>query len=182
LDQILAGAEHIPSTPEPVLEVAVGLVGLVFIIILHGVGIRFVNRRFNSTWIKVDAHTPIWRINVIFTAAIASLSMLHFIETMLWALPISHSGIIPNLRDAYYFVLDRYTTLGEDNVHLPTRWRLIGPIIAMSGLFTFGWTGSVLVSIMGELGRLDRARARAQDDKPDGQPTKQAPPGAGIGS
>ena len=29
----------------------------------------------------------------------------------------------------------------------------------MSGLFTFGWTGSVLVSIMTEFGKLDRSRA-----------------------
>ena len=89
-------------------------------------------------------------------------------------MPISRAGIIPSLRDSYYFVLDRYTTLGEDGLKLGERWRLIGPIIAMSGLFTFGWTGSVLVSIMGELGRLDRVRARkavADDGKPDDPPS-----------
>ena len=163
MDQILSGAErHIPT--DPVMEIAVGLVGLIAIIILHGIGIRFVNRLFSAAWVRVDARTPIWRINLILATALAALSMLHFVETMLWALPLSHAGIIPKLRDSYYFVLDRYTTLGEDALQLPNRWRLLGPIIAMSGLFTFGWTGSVLVSIMGELGRLDRARARRQDD------------------
>ena len=70
--------------------------------------------------------------------------------------------MIPSMRDSYYFVLESYTTLGEGTVQLPEPWRLIGPIIAMSGLFTFGWTGSVLVSIMTELGRLDRSRARRE--------------------
>ncbi|HJS61739.1 MAG TPA: two pore domain potassium channel family protein, partial [Pseudolabrys sp.] len=37
---------------------------------------------------------------------------------------------------------------------------LLGPIIAMSGLFTFGWTGSILVSIMTDFGRYDMLRAR----------------------
>ncbi|MFO1142320.1 MAG: hypothetical protein U1E59_08015 [Amaricoccus sp.] len=162
MDNILIGAESRIPNPTPVLEIGIGLVGLVVIIFLHGVGIRFVNRRFNSAWVRVTPHTPIWRINVILTAAIFGLCLLHFIETLLWAVPISRAGIIPSLRDSYYFVLDRYTTLGEDQMNLDARWRLIGPIIAMSGLFTFGWTGSVLVSIMGELGRQDRERARKE--------------------
>ena len=54
------------------------------------------------------------------------------------------------MRDSYYFVLESYTTLGEGNVTLPDRWRLLGPIIGMSGLFTFGWTGSVLVRGVGK--------------------------------
>ena len=33
----------------------------------------------------------------------------------------------------------------------------------MSGLFTFGWTGSVLVSIMTDFDKLDRARAARQE-------------------
>jgi hypothetical protein len=31
---------------------------------------------------------------------------------------------------------------------LPDGWHMLAPIIAMSGLFTFGWTGSVLVEIV----------------------------------
>ncbi|MGO4837464.1 ion channel, partial [Rhizobiaceae sp. 2RAB30] len=65
----------------------------------------------------------------------------------------------------YYFVLESYTTLGAGNIALPDQWRLLGPSIAMSGLFTFGWTGSVLVSIMTEFGKLDRIRARNLDSR-----------------
>jgi hypothetical protein len=39
----------------------------------------------------------------------------------------------------------------------------------MSGLFTFGWTGSVLVGIMTEFGQLDRNRARKRE-KAEGAP------------
>ncbi len=45
---------------------------------------------------------------------------------------------------------------------LPDTWRLLGPIIAMSGLFTFGWTGSVLVSIMTDFDKFDKLRARRE--------------------
>ena len=53
-------------------------------------------------------------------------------------------------------MLESYTTLGEGTVTLPDSWRLIGPMIAMSGLFTFGWTGSVLVSVMSDFLKFDR--------------------------
>jgi hypothetical protein len=90
---------------------------------------------------------------------------LHFAETLVWAIPVFLTGWIPSMRDSYYYVLESYTTLGEGTVSLPDRWRLIGPIIAMSGLFTFGWTASALVNIMTEFGKLDKVRARRTKDR-----------------
>ena len=133
---------------------------MIVIIFVHGVGIRTINQRFSKSWIHVNSATPHWRINLLFAVTIGSLAALHFAETFLWAAPVSLMGLIPSMRDSYYFVLESYTTLGEGAVSLPDRWRLIGPIVAMSGLFTFGWTGSVLVSIMTEFGKLDRVRAK----------------------
>jgi len=147
------------GAPEPLVEVLVGTIGLIVIIFVHGISIRVINRRFSERWVHVTPHTAHWRVNLMLAVTIAALSVAHFAETLLWALPISYTGMIPKMRDSYYFVLESYTTLGEGSVGLPDRWRLIGPIIAMSGLFTFGWTGSVLVSIMTDFNRLDRSRA-----------------------
>ena len=155
------------STPKPVLEIVVGTLMLIVIIFVHGAGIRTINQRFSQSWIHVNDTTSYLRLNLLLAVTIAWLAALHFAETLLWAVPVSVMGLIPSMRDSYYYVLENYTTLGEGNVHLPDRWRLIGPIIAMSGLFTFGWTGSVLVSIMTEFGKLDRVRARG--------PTKHRP-------
>jgi hypothetical protein len=44
-------------------------------------------------------------------------------------------------------------------VRLPPSWRQLGPIIAVSGLFTFGWTSSVLVYVMTQFGTLDTHHA-----------------------
>ncbi len=148
------------SAPNPIFEIALGTLIMIVIIFVHGVGIRTINQRFSKTWIHVNSDTPHWRINLLLAFTIASLAVLHFAETLLWAAPVWLMGLISSMRDSYYFVLESYTTLGEGTVNLPDRWRLIGPIIAMSGLFTFGWTGSVLVSIMTEFGKLDRIRAK----------------------
>jgi hypothetical protein len=148
------------SAPKPLLEIVVGTLIMIVVIFAHGAGIRTINRRFSESWIHVTDATPYWRLNLLLASTISSLAALHFAETLLWAIPVSVTGLIPSMRDSYYYVLESYTTLGEGNISLPDRWRLIGPIIAMSGLFTFGWTGSVLVSIMTEFGKLDRVRAK----------------------
>jgi hypothetical protein len=148
------------SAPNPVLEIVLGTLILIVIICVHGVGIRIINQSFSRSWIRVNDSTPHWRVNLLLVFTIGCLAALHFAETLLWAGPVSLMGLIPSIRDSYYYILESYTTLGEGTVVLPDRWRLIGPIMAMSGLFTFGWTGSVLVSIMAEFGKFDRGRAR----------------------
>jgi len=48
---------------------------------------------------------------------------------------------------------------------LPAAWNMLSPIIAISGLFTFGWTGSVLVGFVSSLNRLrDPASLTAKGD------------------
>ena len=147
------------AAPEPFVEIVVGMIGLIVIIFVHGACLRAINRHFNDRWVQFTPATARWRVNLLLSGTIAALSCTHFAETLIWALPISTTGMIPAMRDSYFFVLQSYTTLGAGNVALPEQWRLIGPIIAMSGLFTFSWTAGVLVSVMNEFGKLDRARA-----------------------
>jgi len=151
------------TDPGPLFEIAIGTIGLVVVMFFHGIGVRFINRHYSTAWVKVDATTPHWRVNLLLAGVITCFAIVHLVETLIWAAPIHSLGVIPDLRDAYYYVLESYTTLGEGQVSLPDRWRLIGPIIAMSGLFTFGWTGSVLVGIMTEYSQLDRSRARRKE-------------------
>jgi amino acid transporter len=153
------------SGPKPVLEIVLGTLMMIVVIFVHGAGIRTINQRFSKSWIHVNDTTPYWRLNLLLAITIGSLAALHFAETLLWAIPLSVTGLIPSMRDSYYYVLESYTTLGGGNINLPDRWRLVGPIIAMSGLFTFGWTGSVLVNVMTEFGKLDKVRAKGPTDR-----------------
>ncbi|MER8435053.1 ion channel [Mesorhizobium sp. M1312] len=153
------------STPKPVLEIVFGTLIMIVIIFVHGAGIRTIHQRFSESWVQVNDTTAYWRLNLLLAITIGSLAALHFAETLLWAIPIFLAESIPSMRDSYYYVLESYTTLGEGSISLPDRWRLVGPIIAMSGLFTFGWTGSALVSIMTDFGKLDKVRAKDLRDR-----------------
>lgn len=143
----------------PVLEMLVGLLILTVVILVHGIGVRLVYRHFSRVWEQGGSKMSAWQSNTIVAVAIASLAALHLLVTFMWALPIWGGGLIPSLRDSYFFVLENYTTLGDDTVSLPKSWRLIGPVIAISGLFNFGWTASIFVNMMHDIGRFDRARA-----------------------
>ena len=148
------------NQPDPILEVAFGMLGLVLVMFVHGAGIRLINRHYSAAWVKVRPVTAHWRINLLLAVVITAFAVVHLVETLIWAVPIHRLGILPTLRDSFYYVLESYTTLGDGTVALPEPWRLVGPMIAMSGLFTFGWTGSVLVGIMNQFSELDRQRAR----------------------
>ena len=147
-------------TSKPLLQLAVGTLFLIVILFVHGTGVRNISRSFNRTWVSVTPQTSYWWTTMIMGLVIAGFTALHHFETLLWALLTKYIGAIPGMRDAYFYVLKSYTTLGEGGVTLPNDWRLLGPMMAISGLFAFGWTGSVLVAIMTEFGKLDRSRAR----------------------
>ena len=156
---------HAPNLiPEPLNEIIIGVSFLVLIIFVHGYGLRKLNRVYSKWWHRVTQDPSALKADLLLAFAISALTILHLFETMILAVPIYMSGLIPNLRNSYYFVLESYTTLGEGNISLPYDWRLVGPIIAISGLFTFGWTGSVLVNVMSDLMRLDKDRSRKEQN------------------
>jgi hypothetical protein len=141
------------TEPGLVGEIGFSLCLLVLVISVHGWFMSSISRFFGARFARFTSKTRQWRVTLLMTATIAMLAIAHLLETLVWAAPIWLMGIIPDLRDAYFFVLEAYTTLGETKVSLPETWRLAGPMIAISGLFTFSWTGSVLVYVMTEIGR-----------------------------
>lgn len=141
------------TTPGFLTEISFGVLFLVIIISVHGWCLGAISKQFGQRFGNFTARTPKWRVRFLMTVTVTLLAWTHFFETLIWTLPIWYFGLISNFRDAYFFVLEAYTTLGEGAIALPESWRLAGPIIAISGLFTFSWTGSVLVYVVTETGR-----------------------------
>ena len=146
---------------DPLIELGLATFVLVIIIVLHGYLLGRASKFFSVRHALYTPATSRWRASALTGVTIAMLVAIHLLETVLWTVPILQFGILHNFSDAYYYVLETYTTLGEGNVSLPTQWRLVGPVIAISGLFTFGWTASVLVYVMNESGKLQAARTKA---------------------
>lgn len=153
----------VTSIADPGLLTELGFAVLVLVIIIsvHGWCMGSISKFFASRFSRFTPETRQWRVSLLTGMSITLLALTHLFETFLWAAPIWWLGLISGFRDTYFFVLEAYTTLGEGTVALPDTWRLAGPMIAISGLFTFSWTGSVLVYVMTETGRRHSRTERA---------------------
>lgn len=140
-------------------EIAVGIFILIITILMHGAGMRAITRQFGTLLDRSKPQPARLREDLMLGAAVGALAVLHLLETLVWTLPIYLGGLIPDPGDSYYFVMQSYTTLGDSNISLPAQWRLLEPIIAMSGMLTFGWTAAVLVSLMTEYARHEMLRS-----------------------
>ena len=80
------------------------------------------------------------------------LILVHVAAITVWALFYWWRECLPSAEAAFYFSGVTYTTLGYAEGTLSRQWRIMAPMMAMSGVFAFGWTTSVLFSIVGDGG------------------------------
>ena len=79
---------------------------------------------------------------------------LHIAEILIWAFVLNRMGLLVHAYDAIYFCANGYTTLGMGKMDIEEHWKLISPIIGISGSFTFAWTTSALVDVVASNRRL----------------------------
>jgi hypothetical protein len=121
---------------------------LLLIVLLHATGMRLLTDRFERRILTFGVMRSTWRPDVLMGFVVLLMLMLHLLEIWVWSAALVYSGLVDNWRAAGFFAANTYTTVGYGNFVLPDGWHMLAPIIAMSGLFTFGWTGSVLVEIV----------------------------------
>ncbi len=133
----------------PAADLAFGGTILVFIVLFHGMGIRMLTGHLVKRSQYILGHPTYWRADLLMVSTVFALLALHLFEIFLWAASLVYSGMVTDWRTAGFFAGNTYTTIGYGNFVLPLRWNMMAPIIAISGLFTFGWSASVLVDLVG---------------------------------
>jgi hypothetical protein len=140
----------IPSEFKPLAAIALGSVVLVVEVIFHGIGLHLIIVPFKRREMRLRVGRPhLAQAAFLFGWAVFLMLFLHLIEIAFWAFALLRMGLILRPVDALYFCANSYTTLGYGSLDLGSAWRNIAPIIAISGLFTFAWTASSLVNIVG---------------------------------
>ncbi len=128
----------------PLGEIAFGSAMLILSLIIHGFGMLIVqrsNRQFQQLPLGFKREAA-------FSVLILMLLLTHMVEMFMWASMLAWGGAIGTFRNAFYYVAVTYTTLGYGEGTLSEPWRIMAPMMAMSGVFAFGWTTSVLFSIV----------------------------------
>jgi hypothetical protein len=122
---------------------------LLLIVLMHAAGMRMLTDRFQMRLQALNAPSGnTWLPDLLMGRVVLLMLLLHLVEIWVWSAALVYSGLVPNWRAAGFFAANTYTTVGYGNFVLPLGWHMLAPIIAMSGLFTFGWTGSVLVEVV----------------------------------
>jgi hypothetical protein len=139
----------------PFADIVFGGGMLILVVLVHAAGLRFIGNRFTKREQWASGRLSRWRVDLLMGSAIALLLSLHISETFLWTAVLVWTGLLPDWRSAGFFVGNTYTTIGYGTFLLPPKWEMLAPIIAISGLFTFGWSGSVLVNFVQRARKLE---------------------------
>ena len=125
---------------------------LVFVIMFHAFWIRVLTSAFLK---RSDAigRASMWRADMLFMGMVLMLLALHLAEVVVWSAALIFGDIVNDWATAAYFSANCYTALGEPFA-LPRAWRIVPPIIAISGIFSFAWTASVLVNFVSRYNQL----------------------------
>ena len=128
---------------------------MVFIALFHGVGLHWILVEQRRGERRLRFGKPhILAASFLFGWSVFLMLDLHIVEILIWAFALNRMGLIVHTYDAIYFCANGYTTLGMGKVDVGEHWRIISPIIGISGLFTFAWTTSALVDVVASNRRL----------------------------
>jgi hypothetical protein len=145
----------------PAADLLFGGAMLIVIMFIHATSIRLTTNRLIRRSEAIMARPTRWRADLLMSGMVFVLLSVHLLEMFVWSAALIYSGLVADWRTAGFFAGNTYTTVGYGGDILPTGWRMAAPIIAISGLFTFGWTGSVLVDLVGRCQKIkDAANSR----------------------
>jgi hypothetical protein len=131
----------------PVPDIMFGGTVLIFVVMYHAFWIRLITNSFLKRSQRIGTVAALWRADLLFAAMVMALLALHLGEVIVWSAALILGGIVTDWSRAAYFAANCYTALGEP-FKLANEWRIVPPIIAISGIFTFAWTASVLVNFV----------------------------------
>lgn len=145
----------------PAADLLIGSTMLILIILVHAAGVRSVTTHVAHRSAAIMTQPTRWRADLLMSSTVFLLLSLHLLEICLWTAALVYSGLVTDWRAAGFFAGNTYTTVGYGSMILPAGWRMLAPIIAISGLFTFGWSGSVLVDLVSRCQRIKDAASKA---------------------
>ena len=153
--------EHL-SAVMPAADLFFGGAMMILIVLVHAAGVRTVTTHVLRRTQVIMQRPTRWEADLLMASIVFMLLALHVVEICIWSAALVYSNLVADWRTAGFFAGNTYTTVGYGNFILPNGWRMLAPIIAMSGLFTFGWSGSVLVDFVRRINEVRDAVGNAK--------------------
>lgn len=123
------------------------MVGLFLALWLNVYFLRYISITFEiRSRVCLSKHKP-YGVFFSYFLAITSLMALQIIVIIYWGLALYGLSLIKDLKEAIIFAGSCYTTLGYAIQELPTGWKFIPIVIALSGLFAIALATASMISM-----------------------------------
>jgi hypothetical protein len=122
---------------------------VVITVILHVIGLGFINRRVLQTIHLVKDH-PNFNVLFVIVMGVTTLlaTLLHALEAGIWAVIYRVVGAVPDGKSALLYSLNAITTYGHSDLNLAPHWELMGAVEALNGMLLFGLTTAFLYGML----------------------------------
>jgi voltage-gated potassium channel Kch len=119
----------------PKLLIAWGLMALC--VAVHAVGVTSAIR-----WVRLHpvGLQSLWGATRLLILVAGWIIFLHLIEITLWGAFYTWQRAMPDLPTGLYFSAVTYTTTGYGDLVLPSEWRVVGGVEALTGILLSGWS------------------------------------------
>ena len=128
-------------------DIFLGVVGLILILVFHGILINAVLMRFERMTDANLAKNEYHWVFLHFYISFSFIALIHISEILIWASFIYQFELLKNGLDAILFAGSCYTTLGFVEDILPNGWKSMAFFISFSGLFSLAWTTSIMIGM-----------------------------------
>jgi hypothetical protein len=120
---------------------------LFVVMVFHGVLLLQIAKRYEVKTFLYLAEKKYSSVALCFYVSVFCLFLTHIAEILLWGFALYGFTLIPLLGQSILFAGSTYTAMGFMEDILPDGWKMLAVIIAFSGMFSFAWTASVMISM-----------------------------------
>lgn len=124
-----------------------GIFMLMLVMLIHGISLLQIAKRYEvKSFLYLSEHTYS-SVALIFYISVLCLFLTHIFEIIIWGASLYVFKLLPDLGQSILFSGSTYTAMGFMDDLLPAGWKMLAIIIAFSGMFSFAWTASVMISM-----------------------------------
>ena len=125
-----------------------GLLLIFSTVTIHIIGLGFLHQKAVRILFKIRNHRHPGASFVLILGAVTILTtVLHVLETIIWAGSYRFLNAIPDGRSAILYSLNAMTSYGHESLYLDPLWQLLGAAEALNGWLLFGLTTAFLFSM-----------------------------------
>ena len=120
-------------------------------VVIHIVGLVLLGDWLIRHPLKLEQQFSIRRYFLLLTSVFAVITLLHLVETLIWAAFYHRWGLFGDFETSWYFSMGSYTTIGYGDVVLPPRWRMLGGLEGINGVLLCGLSTAFLFAIVNQM-------------------------------